>query len=129
MRSPSRSVGSSARPTRVQQRWPTDDPPLSRAERRELQRLLIARGHDVGEPDGAIGAKTRAAIQAEESRFGMRPTGRPGGKILHALRGTFMTRRLISSGSPFEAAMATRAPSPTVTSCSSPAPPVTTTAP
>ena len=46
----------------VQQPWPTDDPPTSRAERRELQRLLIARGHDVGEPDGAVGAKTRAAI-------------------------------------------------------------------
>lgn len=71
----------------VQQRWPTDDPPLSRAERRELQRLLIARGHDVGEPDGAIGAKTRAAISAEESRAGMPQTGRPGGKILQALKG------------------------------------------
>jgi lytic murein transglycosylase len=71
----------------VQQRWPTDDPPLSRAERRELQRLLIARGHDVGEPDGAIGAKTRAAISAEEGRVGLRQSGRPGGKILQALRG------------------------------------------
>jgi lytic murein transglycosylase len=71
----------------VQQRWPTDDPPLSRAERRELQTLLIRRGHDVGEPDGAIGAKTRAAIMAEEGRVGMAQTGRPGGKILAALRG------------------------------------------
>jgi lytic murein transglycosylase len=71
----------------VQQAWPTDDPPLSRAERRELQRLLIARGHDVGEPDGAVGAKTRAAIEAEEARVGLRRTGRPGGKILQALRG------------------------------------------
>jgi lytic murein transglycosylase len=35
--------------------WPTDDPPLSRAERRELQRLLTARGFDVGEPDGRVG--------------------------------------------------------------------------
>jgi lytic murein transglycosylase len=71
----------------VQQAWPTDDPPTSRAERRELQRLLIARGHDVGEPDGAVGAKTRAAIEAEEARVGMARTGRPGGKILKALRG------------------------------------------
>jgi lytic murein transglycosylase len=70
----------------VQQDWPTDDPPTSRAERRELQRLLIARGHDVGEPDGAVGAKTRAAIQAEEGRVGLPQTGRPGGKILRALR-------------------------------------------
>jgi lytic murein transglycosylase len=71
----------------VQQRWPTDDPPISRAERRELQSLLIRRGHDVGEPDGAIGAKTRAAIMAEEGRAGMAQTGRPGGKILAVLRG------------------------------------------
>jgi lytic murein transglycosylase len=71
----------------VQQDWPTDDPPTSRAERRELQRLLIARGHDVGEPDGAVGAKTRAAIETEEARVGMARTGRPGGKILKALRG------------------------------------------
>lgn len=67
--------------------WPTDDPPLSREQRRELQRLLIARGYDVGEPDGAVGSKTRAAIAAIEQQLGMRPTGRPGGKVLQALRG------------------------------------------
>lgn len=70
----------------VQQAWPTDDPPLSREERRELQRLLIARGYDVGEPDGAVGAKTRGAIQQIEARLGMAQTGRPGGKVLQALR-------------------------------------------
>ncbi|MDF3062666.1 MAG: lytic murein transglycosylase [Microvirga sp.] len=67
--------------------WPTDDPPLSRAERRELQRLLAARGYDVGEPDGRIGEKSRNAIKAVESQVGMRPTGRAGGKVLAALRG------------------------------------------
>lgn len=66
--------------------WPTDDPGLSRAERRELQRLLIARGYDVGEPDGAIGAKTRAAIKNVEARLGLPQTGRAGGKVLAALR-------------------------------------------
>jgi lytic murein transglycosylase len=71
----------------IQTPWPTDDPPLSRAERRELQRLLIARGYDVGEPDGAVGAKTRAAIMDVEGRVGMPRTGRPGGKVLQALRG------------------------------------------
>lgn len=70
----------------VQQAWPTDDPPTSREERRELQRLLIARGHDVGEPTGGIGPLSRAAIQAEERRLGMPQTGRAGGKILQALR-------------------------------------------
>lgn len=70
----------------VQQAWPTDDLPTSREERRELQRLLIARGHDVGEPTGGIGPLSRAAIAAEERRLGMPATGRAGGKILQALR-------------------------------------------
>ncbi len=70
----------------VQQAWPTDDPPTSREERRELQRLLIARGHDVGEPSGGIGPLSRTAIAAEERRLGMAQTGRAGGKILQALR-------------------------------------------
>ncbi|MBL8589549.1 MAG: lytic murein transglycosylase [Methylobacteriaceae bacterium] len=67
--------------------WPTDDPGISRAERKELQRLLIARGYDVGEPDGAIGAKTRAAISDVQAKLGFRQDGRPGRKVLNALRG------------------------------------------
>jgi len=67
--------------------WPTDDPPLSRAERRELQRLLAARGYDVGEPDGKIGQKTRDAVKEIEKAMGMPLRGRPGGKVLAALRG------------------------------------------
>ncbi|HEV2558677.1 MAG TPA: lytic murein transglycosylase [Microvirga sp.] len=66
--------------------WPTDDPPLSRAERRELQRLLTARGFDVGEPDGRVGSKTREAIKEIERAIGLEPRGRPGGKVLQALR-------------------------------------------
>jgi lytic murein transglycosylase len=71
----------------IQAAWPTDDPPLSRAQRRELQRLLTARGYDVGEPDGKIGSKTREAIKDVERRIGLEPRGRPGGKVLEALRG------------------------------------------
>ena len=67
--------------------WPTDDPPLSRAERRELQRLLASRGYDVGEPDGKIGQKTRDAVKEIEKAMGMPLRGRPGGKVLAALRG------------------------------------------
>lgn len=70
----------------IQAPWPTDDPPISRAERRELQVLLTKRGYDVGEPDGRVGSKTRAAIKEVEQRLGMEPTGRPGGKVLQALR-------------------------------------------
>ena len=66
--------------------WPTDDPGLSRAQRRELQSLLAARGHDIGAIDGAIGARTRSAVSAEQQRLGMSVDGRPGQTLLRALR-------------------------------------------
>ncbi len=67
--------------------WPTDDPGLSRTQRRELQELLLARGHDIGEADGIIGSRTRHAIVAEQQRLGLEPAdGRAGGRILEALR-------------------------------------------
>ena len=66
--------------------WPTDDPGLSRAERRELQTLLAARGHDIGEIDGALGDRSRAAIKQEQARLGQEATGRGGQKVLRALR-------------------------------------------
>ncbi|MEN5117989.1 lytic murein transglycosylase [Luteimonas sp. TWI662] len=67
--------------------WPTDDPGLSRADRRALQTLLAARGHDIGEVDGMIGTATRRAIQAEQRRLGLTPDdGRAGRRILEALQ-------------------------------------------
>ena len=67
--------------------WPTDDPGLARSERRELQTLLLERGHDIGEVDGLIGTNTRRAIRAEQQRLGISPAdGRAGQKILRALR-------------------------------------------
>ncbi|WP_345121499.1 peptidoglycan-binding protein, partial [Quisquiliibacterium transsilvanicum] len=66
--------------------WPTDDPGLSRAQRRELQALLAERGHDIGPVDGMIGARSREAIRAEELRLGRAPSGRAGLGILEALR-------------------------------------------
>ncbi|MBL8463782.1 MAG: lytic murein transglycosylase [Thauera sp.] len=66
--------------------WPTDDPGLSRAERRELQQLLIARGHDIGEADGMIGARTREALQREQAALGLPADGRAGQRALQALR-------------------------------------------
>jgi lytic murein transglycosylase len=66
--------------------WPTDDPGLSRADRRELQTLLIARGHDIGAVDGLLSSQTRAAIRDEQQRLGQNPSGRPGQRLLVALR-------------------------------------------
>ncbi len=68
------------------QAWPTDDPGLSRAQRRELQRLLIARGYEVGEPDGMIGTRTRQALQSAQRELGLPPDGRAGLKSLQALQ-------------------------------------------
>ena len=67
--------------------WPTDDPGLSRAQRRELQALLLARGHDIGAVDGMVGTATRRAIAAEQARLGLHPAdGRAGQRILESLR-------------------------------------------
>jgi lytic murein transglycosylase len=66
--------------------WPTDDAGLSRAERRELQTLLLARGHAIGEVDGVLGAASRAAIKAEQARLNMNADGRAGQKLLVRLR-------------------------------------------
>jgi len=68
--------------------WPTDDPGISRAERRELQGLLILRGHNIGEVDGMLGEKSRVAIRAEQARLGHEVNGRGGLKLLRALRGS-----------------------------------------
>ena len=65
--------------------WPTDDPGLSRAQRRQVQTLLAGRGYDIGEPDGAIGTKTKAAIADFQGKKGMAPDGRASLKVLEAL--------------------------------------------
>lgn len=67
-------------------RWPTDDPGLSRAERRELQRLLLARGHEIGEVDGMIGARSREALRLVQAELGLPVDGRAGQRSLAALR-------------------------------------------
>lgn len=66
--------------------WPTDDRGLSRAERREVQRLLNDKGYDTGTPDGHIGPRTISAIKAFQEKTGLPLVGRAGGKLLDALR-------------------------------------------
>jgi lytic murein transglycosylase len=67
--------------------WPTNDPGLSRAERKRLQELLIARGLYKGEADGRMGPLTAAAIKEAEKNAGLKQTGRPGTRILKVLAG------------------------------------------
>ena len=66
--------------------WPTDDPGISRAERKELQQLLIDRGYAIGVADGAIGPRTRSAIEQFQQSAGLAVDGRAGMKVLRALR-------------------------------------------
>jgi lytic murein transglycosylase len=67
--------------------WPTDDPGLSRIERKELQTLLQRRGYQIGNIDGVLGTKTREAIADFQERAGMKRDGRAGQKVLQALKG------------------------------------------
>ena len=66
--------------------WPTDDPPLGRAQRREVQQRLLDLGYDIGSADGVIGAKTRAAISTFQATAGLTANGRAGQRVLQALR-------------------------------------------
>ena len=66
--------------------WPTSDPGLSRAERREVQSLLAQRGYAIGEIDGIIGSNTRKAIQDIQQQHGLEPDSRAGRRLLELLR-------------------------------------------
>jgi lytic murein transglycosylase len=70
----------------VQASFGPDAAGLTQADRKELQRLLTAKGFDTGGTDGVIGAKTRAAISAYQSSVGLPVTGEPSLDLLRRLR-------------------------------------------
>ncbi len=61
-------------------------PSLNADEVKELQQHLARRGYDVGEPDGKIGAGTRAAVKAMQMKLGQIPDSYPTPELLAALR-------------------------------------------
>ncbi len=61
------------------------DPGLSVQQMKLLQKKLAARGHDVGRIDGILGAKTRAAVQKEQTRLGLPADAWPTRELLRAL--------------------------------------------
>jgi len=67
--------------------WPTNDLGLSRAQRLNLQKLLLKAGYNIGEADGKIGPITRAAIKKAQSRHGLKANGRPSMSIYRKLGG------------------------------------------
>ena len=58
---------------------------LSGDQMKELQRRLQARGHDVGDVDGILGANTRLAVQEEQKRLGLPADAWPTPDLLNAL--------------------------------------------
>jgi len=61
------------------------DAGLSGEQVQQLQEKLQARGYDVGGADGILGARTRAAVQAEQARLGMPADAWPTPALLNAL--------------------------------------------
>ncbi len=59
---------------------------LSADEAKDLQRLLVRRGFDVGEVDGKIGASTRAAVKAVQIKLGFPADSYPTPELLSAMR-------------------------------------------
>jgi membrane-bound lytic murein transglycosylase B len=66
--------------------WPTAEPPLTLAERQELQTRLAARGYDMGKVDGVLGLKTRKAVRLFQATIGWPQDGFPNKALLDALR-------------------------------------------
>ncbi|MEL6317575.1 MAG: peptidoglycan-binding protein, partial [Pseudomonadota bacterium] len=61
------------------------DPGLGLDAMKRLQERLQALGHDVGAVDGVLGARTRAAVRAEQARLGVPADGWPTPDLLARL--------------------------------------------
>jgi peptidoglycan hydrolase-like protein with peptidoglycan-binding domain len=59
---------------------------LSFEQIKELQKLLRARGYDVGEIDGKLGAGTRAAVKDVQIQLGLPADSWPTPDLLDRLR-------------------------------------------
>jgi membrane-bound lytic murein transglycosylase B len=62
--------------------WPTDEAPLSLADRVTLQQGLSALGYDTGEADGVLGRQTRGALRAFQKARGLPADGFATSQIL-----------------------------------------------
>lgn len=71
----------------IQGDWPRGDRVLSNAEKAEIQRLLMARGHDTGGVDGKLGSQSSEAIRDFQRARGLTPDGYADARLLAMLRG------------------------------------------
>jgi membrane-bound lytic murein transglycosylase B len=69
------------------QPWPRQERELSRAERLELQQLLVQRGFYQGTPDGQLGGQTREALRGFQASIGAPADGFASSDLLERLRG------------------------------------------
>jgi lytic murein transglycosylase len=69
------------------QPWPRQERELSRAERLELQQLLVQRGFYRGTPDGQFGGETRQALRTFQASIGAPADGFASSDVLERLRG------------------------------------------
>ncbi|CAN5257726.1 lytic murein transglycosylase [soil metagenome] len=69
------------------QPWPRQERVLSRAERLELQQLLVQRGLYKGTPDGQFGSQTREALRSFQASIGAPADGFASSEVLERLRG------------------------------------------
>ncbi len=70
----------------IQQSWPTDEQPLARSERKELQQLLADMGFLRGEIDGIIGPQTQAAVREFQRSRDLVPDGFATKRLLEEMR-------------------------------------------
>ena len=66
--------------------WPVTERALALEERKEMQRLLAARGLTVRSQDGVMGAETITALRSYQQTKGLPADGFPSLKVLEALR-------------------------------------------
>jgi peptidoglycan hydrolase-like protein with peptidoglycan-binding domain len=61
-------------------------PELTMEQVKEMQRLLMRHGLEVGEIDGKIGAATRASVKAAQMKFGLPADSYPTVELIERLR-------------------------------------------
>lgn len=66
--------------------WPPGEGGLTHADREEIQTRLNRLGFDLGDVDGILGEKSKAAVRTMQGRFGMSPTGEADRAFLERLR-------------------------------------------
>jgi len=66
--------------------WPDGVRPIAEPDRKELQRLLAAKGYDIGDVDGILGPRTRAAVRDYQKKKQRRADGFPRPALLELLR-------------------------------------------